>query len=295
MKKIIRNFLNGVALGITETIPGVSGGTIAIILGCYGELIETVNHFTENLRKYIKFLLPFLLGVAAGMVTFSSVINYVIKHFSFPTMTFFIGLIAGIIPLVCKKVKEPGRWFNFKEMILIIIPVLVLLVISTLKHLVAAEPAETINHISMPFMLFIFFAGIVAAAALVIPGVSGSFMLLLFGIYPLVIESVSSLGHLFTGVSDASLMPDIAKVLLPLVLGIIIGFFSMVRLIEKLLKNHNKTTYLIILGLLLGSVYALLGEPIIFQSGVSAPVIILGIETLLLGGLVSFNLGKKRL
>src|SRR5215510_6520550 len=98
MLKLVRNFLNGLAFGITETIPGVSAGTIAIILGFYFELIETVNHFTENIPKRLKFILPLVLGIIAGILLFSSIINYLLGNYSFPTMLFFIGLISGIIP-----------------------------------------------------------------------------------------------------------------------------------------------------------------------------------------------------
>jgi putative membrane protein len=130
MVKEIRDFLNGLAFGITEIVPGVSGGTVAIILGFYGELIETVNHFTEDYRKYLRFLFPFLLGMTVGILVFSSIINYLLTNHSFPTMLFFIGLIVGIVPIIYSKVKEPGRWFTPKEIALIISPILLLFVLS---------------------------------------------------------------------------------------------------------------------------------------------------------------------
>ncbi|MDR0470479.1 MAG: DUF368 domain-containing protein [Nitrososphaerota archaeon] len=289
--KVIRDFLNGLAFGIIETVPGVSGGTIAIILGFYGELIESLNHFTENAKKYTKFLIPISLGIATGLVTFSLIMTHLLlKYVSFPTMTFFIGLTVGIIPLIYVKVKEPKQWFKPKELALILIAFFTVLVMSNLKPL----PIEGINHIDAPFMLFIFLAGVIAAIALVVPGLSGSFILLLLGIYPLVTYSVSSIGVLLTDITNMSLMLDIAKVLVPLALGIIVGGLSMARLIEKLLKNHYKTIYSIILGFLLGSVCVLFRESLSFQSGSSALIIIAGVSTFLLGGMISFSLGKKR-
>ncbi|MCL2763362.1 MAG: DUF368 domain-containing protein, partial [Treponema sp.] len=109
MLKLVRNFFNGMAFGITETIPGVSAGTIAIILGFYFELIETINHFTENLKKSLALLMPLILGVITGLVLFSSLIHFLLTHYSFPVMLFFIGLIVGIIPHIFVKVKEPER------------------------------------------------------------------------------------------------------------------------------------------------------------------------------------------
>jgi len=295
MAKEIRNFLNGLAFGITEIVPGVSGGTIAVILGFYDELIETVNHFTEDYRKYLRFLFPFLFGAVAGIITFSSIIHYLLTNHSFPTMLFFIGLIVGIIPPIYSKVKEPKRGFKYGEIALVMLPFIVLLIISELKSVSITNPAEVINEINATFMLFIFFAGIIAAMALVIPGISGSFVLLLLGIYPLATYSISSIRHLLADITNIQLMLDICKVLLPLVIGVIIGGLSMARLIEKLLKNYYKITYSIILGLLLGSVYVLFNEPIVFQSGISAIIIVIGAFTFLVGCTISFNLGKNRL
>lgn len=263
-------------------------------MGFYKELIEAVNHFTENVKKYTKFLVPTALGIITGLVIFSFIMNYLLLNFSFPTMMFFIGLVVGIIPLIYIKVKDPKRWFKPKELALIITSFLAVLIVSNLKPATIINPAEIISYIDAPFMLFIFLAGIIAAIALVIPGISGSFILLLLGIYPLITYSISSIGYLLTDITNIHLMGDIAKVLVPLTLGAIIGGLSMAKLIEKLLKNHHKTMYSIILGLLLGAVYALFNEPFIFQSGLSALIIITSIITFFAGSMISFSLGRKR-
>ena len=295
MIKIVRNFLNGIAFGITETVPGVSGGTIAIVLGFYDELIEAANHFTEDYRKYLKLIIPFFIGVASGLITFSSIINYLLTNFSFPTMAFFIGLVVGIIPHIYAKVKEPGRFFTAKETALILLPMLTLMIISHLKPATVTDPAAVVSGITLAYMILLFVSGIIAAAALIMPGVSGSFMLLLIGVYHVATYSVSSIRHLLTDMTNLSLMTDIAKVLVPLGLGIIVGGLLMTRLIEKLLQNHYKTMYSIILGLLIGSVYALFRDPIVYQSGLSTLFIVAGIVTFLLGSVISFNLGKTKL
>jgi putative membrane protein len=295
MFAFIRNFLNGLAFGITETIPGVSGGTIAIILGFYNELIETINHFTEDFKKRLKFLVPILIGAACGILLFSSIINYLLTNHSFPTMLFFIGLITGIIPLIFSKVKEADQKLKISEILLMVIPFLILIVISELKGVSIAEPETMINNINVPFMIFIFFAGMIAAAALIIPGISGSFVLLLIGLYPLIIFAISSIRILFFDSSNINLLINILKVLIPLGIGIIIGGLSMARLIEKLLKNYHKIIYSIILGLLSGSIVVLFKEPMVYRSGISVIIIIIGIITLSLGAVLSFNIGKKRL
>jgi len=295
MTKRIRDFFNGVAFGITETVPGVSGGTIAIILGFYDELIKTVNHFTKDLRNSLLFFVPLILGAITGILTFSSIINYLLENHSFPTMLFFIGLIVGIIPIIFYKVRDPNRLFDPQKILTVAVPMLFLIILSNLKGVTVTDHAEVVRNISLPFMAFIFFAGILGAAALIIPGVSGSFVLLLLGIYPLVIYSISSIRFLLTDMTNVALMLDIGKVLGPLAVGIIIGGLSMARLIERLLQNHYTATYSIILGLLLGSVWCLLNEPMVYHSGTSTMIIIAGVITFLCGFAISFKLGKNRL
>ena len=295
MVKVIKSFLNGLAFGITEMVPGVSASVIAIMLGFYEELIESINHFSENSRKYIKFLIPLFIGIAIGMIVFSSVINYLLANYSFPTMLFFIGLIIGIIPIIFFKLKGSASIFKPHEIVLIILPALAIMAVSHLKSDTAINPAEVIENINVPFMIFLFFSGIVAAAALVIPSVSGSFILLLLDVYHVATYTLASFKNLFLDITNTALLLDICKVLIPLGLGIIIGGLAMIRLIEKLLKKYHRIVYLIILGLLLGSVYTLFSDPIIFQSDTSTAVIIIGIVTLLSGCVASFNIGKVRL
>lgn len=295
MLKFIRNILNGLAFGITETIPGVSAGTIAIILGYYFELIETINHFTENLKKNLGFAIPLLIGIVSGVLLFSSVMHFLLTYYSFPTMLFFIGLIVGIIPHIFSKVVTREEKHSVKDSLLVFIPFALVIIISALKGASVTDPENVINSMGIPFMIFIFFAGILAAAALVIPGISGSFVLLLLGIYPLVIFSLSSIRVLITDIKNVELLLSICKVLIPLGIGIIIGGLSMVRMIEMLLKKHEKILYSIILGLLLGSICVLFMSPIVYKSGVTSIFIVIGIFTFSFGVVSSFLLGRKRL
>jgi len=289
---MIKDFLNGLAFGITQIVPGVSGGTIAIILGFYEKLIDAINNFTKEFKKHFKFLLFFSLGIGIGILAFSSLINYLLTEFSFPTMLFFIGLIVGLIPLISQKVK--GN-FKFKDFILIILPILILVISSHLNIIQTVDPNETISNINIPFMFFLFLVGLIAAAALILPGVSGSFVLLLFGVYPLATYSVSTIRLLLTDLTNTSLMLDIIRVLGPLSIGILLGIILTARIVGKLLKNHFRPTYLIILGLLIGSTYVLIREPIVYQSGTSSLIFMIGTITFMVGLLISFSLGKKKI
>ena len=292
---MIKDFLSGVAFGVTQVIPGVSGGTIAIIMGFYDKLIETANHFTKKPRRYLRFLLPFCSGVALGIILLSSAVSFLITYHSFPSMMFFIGLIIGIVPLIFKKSYTNGQKpFSFYNM-LTIVSMLILVFISHLGRESTPTPEVLVVQASPALIILIFFAGILSAAALVVPGLSGSFVLLIMGVYPLITYSVASIRLLITDITNIQLMLNILKILLPLGIGIVIGGLSMARIIERLLENHTKFIYSIILGLMLGSVYALFNEPILYQSGVTATDFIIGFVMLMAGVFASYTLGKKRI
>ncbi|MCL2813630.1 MAG: DUF368 domain-containing protein [Oscillospiraceae bacterium] len=313
MRKFIRNFLNGMAFGITETVPGVSGGTIAVIMGFYDELVKAVNHFKKNKKESLKFLIPLFFGIIAGFVAFGSLVTYLLTVYSFPTMLFFMGLIAGIIPLIYLKLIKLRRGFTPKRFLLIALPALALAAVSGLKETSVINPAEVISAMGISSMFFVFFAGILAAAALVIPGVSGSAVLLMMGVYPLATYCLSKIGPLLADITNITLLLDICKVCVPLGTGVVIGALAMLRLIEKLLKNHYETVYSVILGLLAGSVYALINDPIVFKSyiesseGVKWNILVffggkvqippltltIGLFTFALGAAISFLSGKN--
>ena len=106
MKKNISLFIKGFIMGIANIIPGVSGGTLAITLGIYEDLIGVLSNFLKNIKKNIKFLLPIGIGMIASILSLSKVINYCLEHFEIQTILFFIGLILGGLPLILKKAKE---------------------------------------------------------------------------------------------------------------------------------------------------------------------------------------------
>ena len=298
MLKILKNFANGAIMGISEIIPGVSGGTIALILGFYYDLMESINHFFKNAKKNTAFLLPILLGMVTGIIVFASIIDYLLKEFSFPTILFFVGLIAGILPVVFRKaVKMPtqasqtkGSWVCLFAVAAI--PAVFLIAMSYLPEQGLSRPLWSPDFGDMAFFLL---GGILAAMALVLPGISGSFVLLIMGIYPIVTNSIASLKDWLGNMSNTELLLDIIKVLGPIGIGIIIGGLTMVRLMEKLLRDHSRTIYSIILGLLAGSVYALFNSPEPYNSGVTFPIICIGVIAFLAGGTISFTLGKKKL
>jgi len=295
MPKFIRGFLNGLVFGVTQIIPGVSGGTVAVILGFYNELIEAVGHFSSDARRHARFLIPLLLGTAAGFLAFAELIDRLLARHSLPVMYLFIGLVAGVIPHIYKRARETKPW-TVCSLSMVILAAAVPIAASFLRgDAPSAVPADVIAGIGAPYIALLFLAGVLASAALIIPGVSGSFVLLLMGIYPVATHTLSSIRVWAGGMSDMPLAMDVLKVLLPLGIGIVIGGLSTARLISRLLRIHRQTVYRLIFGLLLGSVAALFRDPMVYRSGAGGMTVAAGCAALVLGCASSYWLGKKRM
>jgi len=295
MKKFFRDFVNGLAFGLTQIVPGVSGGTVAIIMGFYGELIESINRFAKEKRRRLRFFIPLAAGAAVGVVAFGSLIDYLLNSFSFPTMLFFIGLIAGIIPLIYKKITDGGRFPKKREGLICACAFVFLIALSLFKNESAPAPEIIVQGIGAPYVIFLFVTGMLAAAALVTPGLSGSLVLILTGVYPVATHSLSNVSRWLAEPLNLQLAADVFKVLAPLGVGIIAGGLLTARLIEALLNKYRSILFSAILGLLSGSVAVLFKDPIVYKSGVSALIISIGAAASVIGFVVSYLIGRKKI
>lgn len=248
MKKyldIILHAIYGCIIGVANIIPGVSGGTMAVMLNIYDKLIDSFTGLRKHFKKSIRFLLPILIGAGIGVVVFSKLIKYLIAYFPMPTCFFFIGLIIGSLPLVFRKSLET----KFRPVSLI--PLFVLLAAMTALAFVNTESQETaVAGIQMNIgsWLYLFFASAVAAMCMIIPGVSGSMILMVFGIYATIIGAISDLTkHFF----------DNCMILLPVGLGVVFGIVFGAKLIDICLKRFPQMTFFAIIGLMLGSPLAI--------------------------------------
>lgn len=243
MKHII-NFFKGMIIGIANIIPGVSGGTMAVSMGIYEKLIQTIgnffHHFKENFKKNMIFLIPIVLGAGIGIVAFSKLLKFLLENYAMQTQFAFIGLILGSIPFVMKKSVEQG--FSWKYIIpgLIALGIGVTLAILELMGITGnAVESFDINFINI-VLLFIY--GIVSAVSMVVPGISGSFILLLLGVYSAIITAISTLNIL---------------VLIPFAIGVAVGILLASKLISFLLDHFYGYTYFAIIGFVLGSLLAI--------------------------------------
>ncbi|MBO5120450.1 MAG: DUF368 domain-containing protein [Bacilli bacterium] len=245
MKDKLFLILKGFLLGIANIIPGVSGGTLALTLGIYQDLIGAISHFFKNLKKNLAFLIPLGIGMLAAVLLGSKVITYCLDKFTLPTTLFFIGLIVGGIPLLTKKLK--GRKVKPFNLAVFLLTFSIVMIMTFLN---AGNNAVDLTNMSVIKFLILIVIGMVAAATMVIPGVSGSFVLMLLGYY---IPVVGTVGNL----TNFSELGHNLLILAPFGIGIAIGIVGIAKLIEFLLKKYEIPTYYGIIGFVTSSVIGL--------------------------------------
>ncbi len=270
------NLIKGFGMGTSDLVPGVSGGTIALLLGIYDGFISSISGlFSKRFWPSFKFLLPIVIGMLLAIGILSNLFNYLLSAHEVPTMFFFTGLIIGIIPYLL-KVSHFKTTFKTKHYIVVLIGI-ALLVIMTLLNSGDKHAGETLS-LNTSLIIKYYIAGICASSAMLLPGISGSFMLLIFGAYGTVIFAISEL---------VKFNFDALPILLIVGLGILSGFLISSKLIQYLLHHHTTVTFALIIGFVIGSIYAVFpGIP------TSLVTWIISILTLIIGFIVSYILGQ---
>ncbi|MGW7925070.1 DUF368 domain-containing protein [Staphylococcus xylosus] len=270
------NLWKGFAMGTTDLVPGVSGGTIALLLGIYDDFIRSISGiFSKRFWESLKFLIPIGLGMVIAIGVLSKLINYLLSTHTVPTMFFFIGLIGGIIPYLLKTSKFK-QTFSTLHYILLVLGIVIIVVITLLNN-GDKHAGETLT-LNSGLVIKYFIAGMCASSAMLLPGISGSFMLLVFGVYGTVMFAISE----FMSLNFAAI-----PILLTVGFGVICGFLFSSKLIQYLLSYYTFLTYALIIGFVVGSLYAVFpGLPGTFITW------IISIITLILGFIISYKLGK---
>lgn len=284
----IKLFAIGIILGVANVIPGVSGGTMAVVFGIYNRLIDLISLNVKKIFSQWKFILPLGAGLVTGVLLFSKIITFLFNKFPIQTNWFFIGIILGSIPMIfthwlnAKKQTplpeqtEPTEQATKSKKIPIssIICCAISLAIMILMVIFKSEKPET--QITPGFSLYnaiVMFVGLaIAAIAMIIPGISGSFIMLALGIYSTVIGAIDSFN---------------IYLLIPGALGAIAGLLCGAKLVRILMSKIPSQTYGIIFGLIVGSVF------VIFPTAGYSPLIVLtSIVCAAAGFLVSFLFSK---
>ncbi|AGO29191.1 TPA: DUF368 domain-containing protein [Staphylococcus aureus] len=275
------NILKGFAMGTSDLVPGVSGGTIALLLGIYNQFIASISGiFSRRFWPSFTFLIPIIIGMLLAMGSLSNLFNYLLSQHHIPTMFFFGGLIIGILPYLL-KISNYKTSFTTKHYMMVIAGIAILIVI-TLMNNGDKHAGETLT-LSTGLIIKYFIAGMCASSAMLLPGISGSFMLLVFGVYGTVMLAISEVVKLnFTGL----------PILLAVGFGVLAGFIISSKIIQYFLTHHKLMTFALIIGFVVGSLFAVFpGLPTnIVMWFVSLVVFIIGfIVSLTLGRITAEN------
>ena len=230
--------LKGMAMGAADVVPGVSGGTIAFISGIYEELLSTISNVNLSLLKTLKtsgikaawkqmngsFLAALVLGIFVSIVSLAKVIKHLLESQPILIWSFFFGLVLASIIYIAKQITD----WNFKAFLILITGALLAYFITTLNPLVSENSSS----------LFVFLAGAIAICAMILPGISGSFILVLLGAYKPVLEAINNRDF---------------KTILVFMAGAIVGLLAFSRVLKWLFKNHKNLTLSVLTGFIIGS------------------------------------------
>ena len=288
MKKNIILVLKGFIMGIANIIPGVSGGTLALTLGIYEEFIGAISHFLKDIKNNLKFLVPIAIGMGLSILTMSNVISFSFDHYPIPTTLFFMGLVIGGIPMLYNKVKGTNEIKNVGSYVIFIITFLFVMMLAFSDELFGSGLGDAnLGNIDLIGYLLLFFVGLIAAATMVIPGVSGSLVLMLLGYYQQIINTIKDLTH-FNNIFDNVIILGVFG------LGVLIGIVLVAKLIEWLFKKYEIKTYFGVLGFILASVVAI-PVSVLHEVNVTFDVfqLVLGVFFILVGIIIGNKLGQK--
>lgn len=270
-------FLSGVVIGIANIIPGVSGGTMAVVLNIFDRLVGAISDIRKNFKKNALFLLLIILGMGAGILLFASLITYCLNHFPTATNFFFVGLIAGSIPMVYKRATAD----RFKAAHLIPFVLAFGVMIFTVVVTPDDSAAQIMTKLDVVNFIKLLLVSILASACMIIPGISGSFVMLLLGTYTTVTTAIHSFNIL---------------ILIPVAVGCVIGFVGGAKLIRHLLEKYPQATYFTILGLVIGSIPILLKPTFWSKDGFVFPItleMLFALVTLAAGFFAAYFLGSR--
>ena len=250
--KALKDILKGMVIGIANIIPGVSGGTMMVAMGIYDKLIHCITHIFKEFKKSILFLIPIAIGMGIAVIGGSLGIEMLFDKFPVQTNLLFIGLIVGGLPAIWKNVK--GKSIRFGH-------ILALLAFFALVVVMAFLGETEGNAVDLSFnlvnVLKLFGVGVIAAATMVIPGVSGSMVLLLIGYYNPIVSAINDFLSALTSFDVDGILAGFG-ILVPFGIGVVVGVLAIAKLIEFIFNKFPLYAYWAIIGLIVASPIAII-------------------------------------
>lgn len=249
------NFIRGFCMALADSVPGVSGGTIAFLLGFYDKFITSLDHLMSGTKRErieaIKFLMRIGVGWVVGMGAAVSVLASIFDQRIYEISSLFLGLIIFAIPMIWQEEKDSlkGKYQNIPWAVFGI----VLVAAITFFNPVSGKGVNiSVEHLNITLVLYIFVVAMIAISAMVLPGISGSTMLLIFGLYVPVISALKELLHF-----NFSYLP----VVIIFGLGVLTGIALVIKIIRRALEKHRSQMIYFIIGMMIGSLYAIVMGP----------------------------------
>ncbi|HML45375.1 MAG TPA: DUF368 domain-containing protein [Clostridia bacterium] len=261
VKRIVsysRTLIIGVILGLANVIPGVSGGTMAVVFGIYPQLLALMALDVKAIAKQVWFFLLLAAGIGLGIVGFSQIMGFLLERHPMPTNYFFIGVIVGSLPMLWHWARGNGKAPELGTSVACVLALGVMLALPLLQNVTQSQ--AYLEALTPWSFARVFFGGALAAIAMIIPGISGSLILVILGLYATVIGAVSDFARMLPvwfGLSQISGAGDRAIFIIPAGLGIAAGLVFGGRLVRWLLDRYPRMTYGAILGLVAGSPFAI--------------------------------------
>ncbi|MFC6463790.1 DUF368 domain-containing protein [Marinilactibacillus sp. GCM10026970] len=250
--------IKGMIIGITNVIPGVSGGTMAVSFGIYDDVIHAVTHLKSEFKKSARIIGPLIIGAILGIAGFSYFIEMLLVRYTLATAVAFIGLILGGLPILWRSFQK--SMVQEKQSMNLLHLLFFLIFFGIVGWMAFAETGgATGQTVSLTFghLLALFFVGVVSAAAMVIPGVSGSLLMLILGYYYAVIYTINQFTGALSSFDMSTLLP-FGTLLGAYALGMLIGIILISKAIDYFFKTKPTYTYASILGLVVASPIAIL-------------------------------------
>lgn len=282
----IINAVRGFCMALADSVPGVSGGTIAFILGFYDKFINSLDSLMfgnwEAKKDSIKFLIKVGIGWAIGMIAAVLVLTNLFETHIYEVSSVFIGFIVFAIPFIIKEEKDSLKG-KYKNLVFLLIGIAIVALI-TYFNPVSSGRAVDITKLNIGLIAYIFVAAMIAISAMVLPGISGSTLLLIFGLYIPIISAIKEILHF-----NFEYLPA----LIVFGLGVIGGILVVIRGIKVALKKYRSQTMYTILGLMIGSIYAIVMGPATLEIP-KEPMTIATFSVIffLVGGAIIFGLEK---
>ena len=236
------DIVKGFIVGTANVIPGVSGGTFMLVLGIYEKVIGSISNIFKQFKKSVITLLPILVGVGIAILSMSRIITYCLDTYTFATIMLFVGAVFGGLPMLIARVKKDPV-----KPLYVLIGLITFALVIGLLFLGQGQNAD-LSHMNLWKFLVVVFMGAIGSATMVIPGVSGSALLMTFGYYKPIYGSIGDL----TNSASTSHGNDLI-IALAFAIGTAIGIWSVAKLIDMLLHKFEIQSYWGILGFILSS------------------------------------------